>query len=182
MSTYAIGDIQGCYTELHNLLNEINFNEKNDQLWFVGDLVNRGPKSLQTLRFIKSLGASAKIVLGNHDLHLIAASKNIRPISSEAIKQTASKKDEPRIPFGWLVERGLLRPGETLYGPSRRYAAKVTVDGSIISSDHRGSIHKIGAAVQGASACNGWTFWHLDIEGKLLPIDILRQKLRAELN
>ena len=108
--------------------------------------------------------------------------KNIRPISSEAIKQTASKKDEPRIPFGWLVERGLLRPGETLYGPSRRYAAKVTVDGSIISSDHRGSIHKIGAAVQGASACNGWTFWHLDIEGKLVPIDILRQKLRAELN
>ena len=83
MSTYAIGDIQGCYTELHNLLNEINFNEKNDQLWFVGDLVNRGPKSLQTLRFIKSLGASAKIVLGNHDLHLIAASKNIRPISNK---------------------------------------------------------------------------------------------------
>ena len=80
MSTYAIGDIQGCYTELQNLLNEINFNEKNDQLWFAGDLVNRGPKSLQTLRFIKSLGASAKIVLGNHDLNLIAASKNIRPI------------------------------------------------------------------------------------------------------
>ena len=108
--------------------------------------------------------------------------KNIRPISAEAIKQTTSKKDEPRIPFGWLVERGLLRPGETLYGPSRRNAAKVTVGGSIISSDHRGSIHKIGAAVQGASACNGWTFWHLDIEGKLVPIDILRQKLRAELN
>ena len=86
MSTYAIGDIQGCYTELQNLLNEINFNEKNDQLWFAGDLVNRGPKSLQTLRFIKSLGVSAKIVLGNHDLHLIAASKNIRPISNKYTK------------------------------------------------------------------------------------------------
>jgi modification methylase len=58
----------------------------------------------------------------------------------------------------------------------------VTADGTIISSENRGSIHKIGAAVQGADACNGWTFWHLDIEGKLVPIDVLRQKLRAELN
>ena len=108
MSTYAIGDIQGCYTELQNLLNEINFNEKNDQLWFVGDLVNRGPKSLQTLRFIKSLGISAKIVLGNHDLHLIAASKNIRPISNkDTIKEILTADDTDEL-INWLKSRPLL--------------------------------------------------------------------------
>ncbi|NNE82823.1 MAG: site-specific DNA-methyltransferase, partial [Alphaproteobacteria bacterium] len=106
----------------------------------------------------------------------------VRPIEETSLLVTPSKRDQPRIPFGWLVERGLLRPGEVLYGPRRRHSAKVSADGTIISSENRGSIHKIGAAVQGAEACNGWTFWHLDIEGTLVPIDVLRQKLRAELN
>ena len=96
--------------------------------------------------------------------------------------ESPSKREQPRIPFGWVIERGLLRTGEVLYGPRRRYAAKITADGNIISSENRGSIHKIGAAVQGAESCNGWTFWHIDIEGKLIPIDVLRQKVRSELN
>jgi len=107
---------------------------------------------------------------------------NTRRISETALLETPSKREQPRIPFGWLVERGLLRPGEKLYGPKRQYAAKVRADGTIVTSENKGSIHKMGAEVQGAPACNGWTFWHVDIEGKLVPIDVLRQKLRAELN
>ena len=72
MARYAIGDIQGCCDELKALLARCNYSADRDQLWFVGDLVNRGPKSLETLRFVRSLGANATVVLGNHDLHLLA--------------------------------------------------------------------------------------------------------------
>ena len=105
----------------------------------------------------------------------------IRRIEDTRLLETIGKREQPRIPFGWLIERGLLRPGELLYGPNRRFSAKVRADGTIISADARGSIHQIGAAVQRAPACNGWTFWHIDVEGTLVPIDVLRQKLRAGL-
>ncbi len=95
---------------------------------------------------------------------------------------TPSKRKEPRIPFGWLVERGYLAPGDILTSPCARWQAKVRADGTVIAADHRGSIHQVGAAVQGAASCNGWTFWCRDVEGSKVPIDLLRQKLRAELN
>ncbi|GEA60429.1 bis(5'-nucleosyl)-tetraphosphatase (symmetrical) ApaH [Vibrio comitans] len=77
MSNYLVGDIQGCLDELLLLLEEVNFDPQQDILWVAGDLVARGPKSLETLRFIRSMGDSAKVVLGNHDLHLIAVSLGI---------------------------------------------------------------------------------------------------------
>ena len=108
MSAYAIGDIQGCYSELQNLLNEINFDERRDELWFTGDLVNKGPKSLQTLRFIKALGVNAKITLGNHDLHLLAVAKNIQPLLKKDTIQEILAADDVKELIDWLKSRPLL--------------------------------------------------------------------------
>ena len=95
---------------------------------------------------------------------------------------TPSKREEPRIPFGWLVERGLLEPGAVLTSFNGRWTAKVRADGTLISADHRGSIHQVGAAVQGAPACNGWAFWHVMRGDALVPIDVFRAQIRAEMS
>ena len=104
------------------------------------------------------------------------------PFENESILVTTSKKSEPRVPFGWLVERKLIEPGDNLYDSAKKYKAKVRADGSIVYNKNTGSIHQIGAHVQDAQACNGWTFWHFDVEGELKPIDLLRQQVRSELN
>ena len=107
---------------------------------------------------------------------------SVVPVGDPELVATPSKREEPRIPFGWLVERGMLRPGEILTDQSGRWTARVRADGTVISAEHTGSIHRVGAAVQGAPACNGWTFWWTTVEGSRVPIDLFRQKLRAELN
>jgi modification methylase len=110
---------------------------------------------------------------------------NVRPLMAEDVAPKLGKRQEPRIPFGVLIESGLLTPGTVLSDPSGRLHARVRADGTLSSSnslgEHRGSIHQVGAAVQGAPACNGWTFWHVDVEGARLPIDHLRQQVRAGL-
>jgi modification methylase len=99
---------------------------------------------------------------------------------------TPAKRDEPRIPFGTILERGLLQPGDALFDEKQRHRARVKSDATLIAHDRngdevRGSIHKVGAYVQGLPACNGWTFWCFETsDRKLIPIDLLRQQVRAE--
>jgi modification methylase len=106
--------------------------------------------------------------------------KKTRAISDPDLVSTPSKRKEPRIPFGWLVERGLLKPGEVLHDQRRRYKARIRADGTLISANLRGSIHQVGAQLQKAPACNGWQFWCKEVKGELVSIDVLRQKIRAE--
>jgi modification methylase len=106
---------------------------------------------------------------------------SVEEADTDALAVTRSKRDEPRIPFGWVVERGLLPPGTVLHGPAKRHHAKVRADGSLVCADATGSIHRIAAHVQGLDACNGWTFWHFEVKGSLISIDVLRQQLRAAL-
>lgn len=105
----------------------------------------------------------------------------VRRFDASALEVTGSKRAEPRVPFGQVVERGMLRPGEELFSLGNRYSAKVRADGTLIGADVKGSIHQVGAHLEGAPSCNGWTYWHFKRDGKMIPIDILRQQIRAEL-
>ncbi|MBM2575644.1 site-specific DNA-methyltransferase [Jannaschia sp. Os4] len=105
---------------------------------------------------------------------------DVRPLDRASLAVTTSKRAEPRVPFGTLVERGMLRPGEELVGPSGS-RARVRADGSLKAGEHAGSIHQVGARLEGAPSCNGWTYWHFKRDGKRVPIDALRQQVRAEM-
>ncbi len=105
----------------------------------------------------------------------------IVPIAPENLAVTGSKRAEPRIPFGMVLEAGLLRPGDELWCPKGKRRARVRADGSLEAGELSGSIHKLGALVDQAPACNGWTFWHMKTDRGLAPIDALRVKIRAGL-
>lgn len=117
------------------------------------------------------------------------AQKRIDAITSDTPTEhlkTPTKKEEPRVPFGQLIERGFLEPGTELMDTKQRYAATVCADGKLSvkdkkSGDMRASIHKMGATLQGAPSCNGWTFWHYKNGDEYVPIDTLRQRVRSEL-
>ena len=110
--------------------------------------------------------------------------KDVVPLEKNVVSVTP-KREQKRIPFGWLVEKGMLKPGSVLTDSKNKHSVKVHADGSVIAQNRidnlRGSIHKVGAAVQGATSCNGWTFWHYNEGKKILPIDTLRDRLRVEI-
>ncbi len=109
MATYAISDVQGCLDELETLLKKIEFNRRRDRLWFVGDLVNRGPDSAGVLRFVRDLGASAVVVLGNHDLHLlaVAAGRGRDLKRKDTIHDVLDAPDRDEL-LDWLRSRPLV--------------------------------------------------------------------------
>lgn len=108
MATYAIGDIQGCYTALQQLLKKINFDKSKDALWLTGDLVNRGSQSLEVLRFAKFLGRACEVVLGNHDLHLLAIAHGVRQSNHyDTFHDVLSADDRDEL-MHWLITRPLL--------------------------------------------------------------------------
>ncbi|MGN1062769.1 MAG: site-specific DNA-methyltransferase [Alphaproteobacteria bacterium] len=106
----------------------------------------------------------------------------ITNIADDTVLEPTNKKAEPRIPFGSVIEHGLLKPGAKVFDSKRRYCATVKADGSLYWGSQHGSIHQMGAKAAGLPSCNGWTFWHFESKKSddLLPLDALRQQLKAE--
>ncbi len=144
MSTYAIGDIQGCYDELQNLLQLIQFNPHKDRLWFAGDLINRGPKSLEVLRFVKNLNQPI-VVLGNHDLHLLILA-NGHPYKKHTLHDILTAPDRDEL-VNWLRQQPLFHydaqlgyvmthagiPPQWSIAQAKNYAAEVE---AVLQSEH----------------------------------------------
>ncbi len=103
-----------------------------------------------------------------------------RPLPMESVMTTLTRRETPRVPFGSLVERGLVRPGTILSDRQRRVSATVSPDGSLTAGSVRGSIHQVGAALTNAPSCNGWTFWHLEQDGAWLSLDALRSRMQLD--
>ena len=136
-------------------------------------------------------GASAKR-LGRHYLgierdktYLAAAKARLKavvPAAAEDLMVTKSKKEEPRVPFGQVMEAGYIRPGDTLVSPDGRKRARVRADGALAMGETTGSIHRIGALAANSPACNGWTFWHLEtVDQGLKSIDLFRREVRLQM-
>lgn len=169
MAVYVIGDIQGCYRQLKTLLNAVGFKSDKDRLWFVGDLINRGPDSLKTLRFVKQLGDQAVTVLGNHDLHLLSAfyaDTNLK--SSDTLKPVLKARDSEAL-MQWLRRRPLMHhdidlnftmvhagvyPGWSI-SEALRYARKV--EAFLQGDKHRSFFNKMYG--------NQPDFWSEDLQG-----------------
>ncbi len=105
----------------------------------------------------------------------------VRPFPPSSLETAKSKRHEPRVPFGTIIELGILEPGITLTDERGEFRAEVRADGTLAIAGRQGSIHRLGAEIQGKAACNGWTFWHIEVEGRRKPIDALREEARRQL-
>ena len=103
--------------------------------------------------------------------------KNTKPIEDNFLDTLKNNRSKPRIPFGSLVELGIIKPGTNIFDNKKKITARIMADGSIKHEQTEGSIHKVAATILGAESCNGWTYWHCDINGRIFPIDYLRQRL-----
>ncbi|MEE4080720.1 symmetrical bis(5'-nucleosyl)-tetraphosphatase [Pseudomonas viridiflava] len=113
MAVYAVGDLQGCLDPLKCLLDDVQFDPEKDQLWLVGDLVNRGPQSLETLRFLYGIRQSLVCVLGNHDLHLLAAARNIERLKKgDTLREILEAPDRDQL-LGWIRQQKLMHYDES---------------------------------------------------------------------
>ncbi len=100
-----------------------------------------------------------------------------KPIKDDLLDTLKNNRSKPRIPFGSLVELGIIKPGTNIFDNKKKITARIMADGSIKHNQAEGSIHKVAATILGAESCNGWTFWHFDINGRTYPIDYLRRRL-----
>jgi modification methylase len=106
--------------------------------------------------------------------------EGVTPIASPDLLATQPKRAKPKVPFGSLIERGMIQPGDVLFDAKRRFTARVRADGSLVTDgSESGSIHSLGAKLQSLPSCNGWTFWHIKRDGKDVPIDSFRDEVRA---
>ena len=106
---------------------------------------------------------------------------DVTPIGADELLETTPKRALPKVPFGHLIERGLVKPGDRLFDAKRRFSVRVRADGSLLSDDYKtGSIHSLGASLQDLPSCNGWSFWHIERDGKAVVIDQLRDQVRRE--
>ncbi|HEU4378934.1 MAG TPA: site-specific DNA-methyltransferase [Hyphomicrobiaceae bacterium] len=105
----------------------------------------------------------------------------VQPHAPSALETAKSKRHEPRVPFGTIIELGILEPGITLTDERGHIRAEVRADGTLAIAGRQGSIHRLGAEIQGKAACNGWTYWHVEVEGRRKPIDALREEARRQL-
>jgi bis(5'-nucleosyl)-tetraphosphatase (symmetrical) len=108
MAVYAVGDVQGHYEPLRRLLEQVQFAPERDQLWLVGDLINRGPESLEVLRFVRSLGGAGRVVLGNHEIHLLAVAEGVRQLRAGDTLQAILDAPEREELLDWLWQQPLL--------------------------------------------------------------------------
>lgn len=169
MAIYAIGDVQGCFDELLVLLDKISFNPEQDQLWFAGDLVNRGPKSVEVLRFVKKMGNRAVTVLGNHDFHLLAVAHGCgKKLKQDTLQQVLDAPDSDEL-IEWLRHRPLLHHDENIgytmvhaglppgwsLSEARQYAAEVE---ALMRSDEYGQFLEVMYS-------NSPDIWSEDLKG-----------------